>query len=589
MKRLLYITIFCIALFHSNSSIGQVADSSITEPVEIGLFPKKDPGGLKKINVSGFYRFLGNYTRQLDPYLINQTSGETVLKRNIFIGDDSQLPNLSLNVSGNASPRSSWGFDLYVFQFMTGAIAPTTGAQVADSLRPNIQFPMSSKRLGSSLGLQLGLNLYGSFNTKYGDISARIGGIQWYAMSDLTMASFKGYNRFMLFERSPWDPTGMDISSRYNQYFNQGSIDQDTRWGNRAFVGALIEGSNLPGRLSFTMLAGKTELNGGFSQVPNYSYGGKLRKDFGSKNFIAVNTINSLSFTDSLAREQFGFNMATVELNLEFREFMFKGELGGGNYFSPNHDAGWSEALQLKLTSPIRAKIPLFELHYFRISPDVINNNAVFWNTARSEYRVNDIPAGSVGSSALLQPFGSSMVRVGQMTNNRQGLDLNVEASVVNLSDDSSGVVVNKKHFANMEGQFKYSTKLAGKELFIFSLLQMNTAQRDFSPVVVTSEKAYIRQYTAEFELYYRISRTVLLNGYYGYERTLGNYLTDIDEVSRRPRNQYGEGVGTGVDIDLGKNARLYVRHRWYYFRDESFSLDRFRGRELTVELKAFF
>jgi len=175
----------------------------------------------------------------------------------------------------------------------------------------------------------------------------------------------------------------------------------------------------------------------------------------------------------------------------------------------------------------------------------------VFWNTARSEYRVNDIPAGSVGSSALLQPFGSSMVRVGQMTNNRQGLDLNVEASVkklkfsggvgfsseidpaaavityshpvnqftrsrfwrwnfpagvgpynrysdifrdayetVNLSDDSSGVVVNKKHFADMEGQFQYSTKLAGKELFIFSLLQMNTAQRDFSPVVVTSEKA---------------------------------------------------------------------------------------------------
>jgi hypothetical protein len=650
MKRLLYITIFCIALFHSNSSIGQVADSSITQPVEIGLFPKKDPGGLKKINVSGFYRFLGNYTRQLDPYLINQTSGETVLKRNIFIGDDSQLPNLSLNVSGSASTRSSWGFDLYVFQFMTGAIAQTTGSQVADSLRPNIQFPLTSTRLGSSMGLQLGLNLYGSFNTKYGDISARIGGIQWYAMSDLTMASFKGYNRFMLFERSPWDPTGMDISSRYNQYYAQGSIDQDTRWGNRAFVGALIEGSNLPGRLSFTVLAGKTELNGGFSQVPNYSYGGKLRKDFGSKNFIAVNTINSLSFTDSLAREQFGFNMATVELNLDIREFIFKGELGGGNYFSPNHDAGWSEALQLKVTTPRRKNIPLFELHYFRISPDVINNNAVFWNTARAEYSVNDIPAGSVGSSALLQPFGSSMVRVGQMTNNRQGLDLNIEASVkklkfsgglgfsseiepaaaiityshpvnqftrsrfwrwnfpagvgpynrysdifrdayetVNLSDDSSGVVVNKKHFANMEGQFKYSTKLAGKELFIFSILQMNTAQRDFSPVVVTTEKAYIRQYTAEFELYYRISRTVLINGYYGYERTLGNYLTDIDEVSRRPRNQYGEGVGTGFDIDLGKNARLYVRHRWYYFRDESFSLDRFRGRELTVELKAFF
>ena len=616
---------------------------------ELGLFPKKDPG-TSNIQISGSYRFFGTYTRQLDPYLLNPIIGDTALPRSIFIGDDSQLPSLTLNVAGRPNDRSSWGFDLYVFQFLNGIIGSSYGSQVADSLRPDIQYPRTGLRLGGNLGLLLGMNLHGSFKTSKGTLVTHVGGIQWYAMSDLTMASFRGYNRFMLYERNPWDPTGTDISSRYKQYFDQGSIDQDNRWGNRAFVGAVVEGFDFPGRISFSGLIGKTELNGGFSQVPNFSYGGKLKKDWGGKNFISFNTINSFSYTDSLARESFGLNVATLEFMIEKRGYVIKGEAGAGNYYSPNNDEGWAELFQFKFKTPTRGRWPSAELHVYRINPNVVNNNAVFWNTATTEYSVNDIPAGSVGSSALLQPFGSSMVRLGQMTNNRQGLNLNVEAGkrdlkfagglgfsseisaaapvitfgnpvnqftrsrfwrwnfppnvgpynrysdifrdvyqTVNLADDSSGVVVNKKHFAVAEAQIKYHTKLAGKDVYLFSLLQMGSAQRDFSPVVVTTEKAYIRQYSAEIEAYYAISRGFLLNAYYGYERTLGNYLTDIDEVTRRPRNQYGEGVGVGCDIDMGKNTRLYLRHRWYYFRDESFELDRFRGRELTVEIKAFF
>jgi hypothetical protein len=89
--------------------------------------------------------------------------------------------------------------------------------------------------------------------------------------------------------------------------------------------------------------------------------------------------------------------------------------------------------------------------------------------------------------------------------------------------------------------------------------------------------------------MYYAIKPGMLINAYYGYERTLANYLTDINETTRRPRNQIGEGIGCGVDLDCGKNVRLYARHRWYYFNDRSFELDQFRGRELTIELKAFF
>ncbi len=81
----------------------------------------------------------------------------------------------------------------------------------------------------------------------------------------------------------------------------------------------------------------------------------------------------------------------------------------------------------------------------------------------------------------------------------------------------------------------------------------------------------------------------MMLNVYGGYERTLGNYNTDINEETRRPLNQWGKSLGLGTDIDLGRNARLYVRRRWFSFVDTSFPLDDLKGNEWQVELKAFF
>ena len=242
------------------------------------------------------------------------------------------------------------------------------------------------------------------------------------------------------------------------------------------------------------------------------------------------------------------------------------------------------------------------------------------------------------------------MIRLGQMTNNRQGVNLNVQwgtkkfkfsggmgtsaeieaaagvitfghpvnnvtrsrlwrwqfpANVgpygrysdiyrdvyetVQLSDDSSGVVVHKKYFNVAEAQMKYQGKIGAHKIFFFSLLQAQSAGRKFSPIVVTNERAYVRQYSSELETYFELNSTVMLTGYIGYERTIANYLTNIDEVTRRPRNQYGKGYGLGVDVELGRNTRLYIRHRWFSFEDKSFALDHFNGRELVVELKAFF
>ncbi|MFN5319224.1 MAG: hypothetical protein ACK5CY_10340, partial [Bacteroidia bacterium] len=292
-------SLLCTFVLHAQRD---TSDKQTVNPSFFGVFPKKDPGGLRNLQVNGYYRFFGTYNRQLIPYALNPIIKDTVRERSIFIGDDSQLPNLLLNVSGAPNDRTSFSFDIMMFQFLNGNIGSSYGSQVADSLKPYLQTPGSGVRLGKNMGLNLGMNLNGKFKTAFGNLQVTAGGIQWVSISDLTMASFRGYNRFMLYERNPWDPAGRDLTSRYDQYFRQGSIDQDTRWGNRAFFGLNLQGDELPGRISFLLLAGKTELNGGFDSDPNYSFGGKIKKQFGKQNFFSFNSINSRAATDSLAR-----------------------------------------------------------------------------------------------------------------------------------------------------------------------------------------------------------------------------------------------------------------------------------------------
>ncbi|MFN0276065.1 MAG: hypothetical protein ACKVPJ_09990 [Chitinophagales bacterium] len=624
------------------------SDSSQTS--KVGLFPKKEESELYRISVAGFYRFYGTQTRNSLPYLLSTTGGQTVPQNQLFIGDDTQLPTLQLNVSGRPTLKTSWAFDIYTYQYLNGNLDEAYGRQVADSLRPSTQDPLSGTRLASSLILNLGINFTGTHETQFGTFTVRTGGIQWHYISELTMGSFRGYNRFTLFERNPWDPVTNSVSTRYDKYFNEGAVDQDMRWGNKAFKGFALDATELPLHLGAKLLVGKTELNGGFSPTPNVSYGGRIFKEKDAGKFYAINTMNSITYSDSLVTEKVGFNEITFEVKETIFDFGFHLEAGAAQYFSPTHSEGWGELISATIMTPAKKSIPTFSLHGFRINPDVINNNSIFLNSGVTEYITNEIPAGSIGSNAVLRPTGSAMQRMGQMSNNRQGIDLNIEQiwksfsvnvgfamtgeieaisntitythpisgltrarfwrfafpsdvgpydrysviyrdvyETVNLTDDSSGVAVNKKYFSVFEPQLKYKTKLFNRALYLFYLGYYSSAQRDWSAIPVLDEEAYIRQYASEFEVYYNITDGLVLSGYLGYERTLGNYLTDIDEETRRPRNQIGNGYGAGLDIDLGRNAILYVRNKWSKFIDTSFKEDAFRNQETIVELKIFF
>ena len=75
----------------------------------------------------------------------------------------------------------------------------------------------------------------------------QIGGISWYRQSKLTVWAEEGYLRYSLFDRAPYDPIFDNVTQKYSQYYDSGTIEQDIRFGNVAFKGLTINGSQIKG------------------------------------------------------------------------------------------------------------------------------------------------------------------------------------------------------------------------------------------------------------------------------------------------------------------------------------------------------
>jgi hypothetical protein len=601
---------FCSGLFAQS-----VPDSSMFKPESGGLYPKKYEQGLSNISVSGYYRFLGTYSK-----MDTQYPEMGLINNRVFLGDDSNLPQLSLTLGVSPSKNTSVSTDFYLW-------TPLTGSE-NDYVK----------------GLLLGVNLYGSHSTNYGVFSVKTGGIHWHKLSPLTFASNTGYNRYSLFERNPWDPNTKNVFDRYNTFYENGALTQDVRWGQQAFHGFIFEGADLPHDLSFSFMNGKSQLNGGTSELPNSLTGGRIHKKI-NNHFVSINGVRSQTFSDISSQELIGFNLITTEFEFKHQDKLtLYGEIGTGNYFAPNYAEKWGEAIDVRLQfSESITHFPL-EIRYFRISPDVINNNGVFWNTSINEYSQNN-EIVDPGQAPLLFPFASSLTSIGQMTNNRQGIILNTDMKfgnnkltvgysaakeIVGVSDrityshPANSLALSRfwrwgfppnvgpygninkvyrsvyetmlitdsisaKGFNSLEISFKTHTKLFNRPLMFYYLGGFHSVQRNFKAFPTYTDEAYLQSFNHQFDLYYALSKNITLCNYLGYDIIKGGQNTETDIDSNAPKDQKGISYAIGLDIQLAQNTGFYIRHRWMKYQDYSFLLDAYQGTETTVELKIFF
>ena len=591
-------------------------DSTMFKPNSGGLQPKVYQKGLSNINVSGYYRFSANYSVMDMQY---PEMGE--LKNRLFLGDDSNLPQLSTTITVIPSKNTSFSSDLYIW-------TPLTGSE-NDYVK----------------GLLLGINLAGTHSTKFGTFGIKTGGINWYKMSPFTFATNTGYNRYSLFERNPWDPNTRNVFERYDTFYSNGSLSQDVRWGQQAFHGFIFEGKELPEDFSFAFMYGKSQLNGGAAPTPNSLTAGRIRKDIG-KSFVSVNGIRSHTYSDSLSLELIGFNLVTTEFKFNLNDkITVSGEVGSGNYFSPSAVGKWGEALDIKVNFSKDITFFPIEIRYFQISPNVINNNGVFWNSSVQEYSQTNTAVSAGGQTPLLIPFASSLTTIGQITNNRRGLILNADLkfknqkltlgySMANEMEALSNQItyghpannlalsrfwrwgfptnvgpynnINKvyrsvyetmeitdsitaKGFNSIEVSYKTFTKILNRKFILFYLGGYHTIQDNFSSIPKFSAQSYLRSYNHQLEFYYELSPKVVFCNYLGYDRIYGGVNTELDINSKKPKNQEGMSYACGFDFQLSKGTGLYVRQRWMKYEDRNFELDHYKGTETTVELKIFF
>jgi len=133
-------------------------------------FVESKPDVLKKLNISGSYRFFLQHRQFVDPYItgVNGLDTNRLVDRTILVGDATQLPELTLYIGANPSKNVSFGTDLTIWNQQTGQF---------DYFR----------------GMNLGVNLYGSFKTPIGNYNIRTGGIHWLKLSRFTMKAAEGF------------------------------------------------------------------------------------------------------------------------------------------------------------------------------------------------------------------------------------------------------------------------------------------------------------------------------------------------------------------------------------------------------------
>ena len=130
---------------------------------------------------------------------------------------------------------------------------------------------------------------------------------------------------------------------------------------------------------TFPLLPWWVNLNSTEASVPGQVIlMGKTAKKTGPGQYISINSLHATTWADSLSEEKVGFHLTTLEWMVHMKGFSLLAEGGLGNYFQSVQDAGNGGLISATLTTPAKKTLPRWSLHYFYISPKVINNNSIF-------------------------------------------------------------------------------------------------------------------------------------------------------------------------------------------------------------------
>ena len=472
-----------------------------------------------------------------------------------------QEPLLLMRLEGNPTARTWFQVEYMFDNQMIGKVREDTTA--------------GQNGTGSNLNRRSGtyrvFQFKGTTNTKIGDFTIIAGALNWYKMSPFTMWNYE--YRDDMFERYPWDP---DQSSwnKYNQFYALQNIARDSRWGNTATQGFILEGKNLPKGFGFALMYGKTDNSGGYqtynTKIPKNLLAGRLDKGFGSHK-LGFNYFSQVGYTDGTAFNRIRQKIVTTDGRLNFNNVKVFYEVGMGEwqdgvidkkayeflFDKPGKDSiipsgrdfgwknnGWKNNRAISLQFDFKKEITLIPINIqlFSIGKGVVNVNSQVLNSA------NDHAIGTpsnVGTAYDITTFEGAITDIGQMTNNRQGLYLKHEDTygklkvsvAYGLSQEIENDTANTRnmisywHQANpfTRSRFTYFQALTGPYGRVSSIFRRTYEKFYITDTLVNYKKSYN---TLSLSLKYKFNlfnKELIIANY-------NNYNSVTDKLSPLPK-----------------------------------------------------
>jgi len=386
--------------------------------------------------------------------------------------------------------------------------------------------------------------------------------------------------------------------------------------------------------------------------VSNFITGGKIGRTFGKKKqSFYYNLIHSQTALDSINTTNRKYQVHSLSMRLNLGDVLVTSELAMGNYESPNYRKKWGEALMVHAFIPKRYSFIPIDVQLYQISKNYFNQNGaiatnsnpeiisdfgltagangvggqlalvgqlvhnrrginvntgielgalklnVGWGLAQEleaastqvtyVHRINGLalsriynpfPAGAVGPT-VFGPYGRKISFFRGVTEIVQTTDINPETAAA----------INRKYFNALDLQAKFKTSLGNKPFYLFYLGSFGSASSKTEPIPTYNDDSYLFVQYHELDAYYELFPKFILTSYLGVENARGGRLTAWDLDTQLPLDQFSTGIGIGFDWTVAANTGIYFRHRWINFEDRSFALDKYSGREITIELKTFF
>jgi hypothetical protein len=502
-------------------------------------------------------------------------------------------------------------------------------------------FSGSSNNFSKSVNVPGMLQLEGNAKSKYGVFKLIAGGgANSFNMSPLTISN-KTY-REPLFEKMPWD-WYKNAFAKYCDKYNLSSLPTPGMLDNTATQGIILEGADLPLRTGFKMFYGKSNLTSTYDRAladyPLNIFAVRVSKKI-KAHTVGINVYNQFGYATRSASIRDNRSVTTIDASLKFPRWSLYSENGIGRLNNPAmpDKTGFAFSGEVLLSEQL-TYLPL-SLKMYSVDHYVVSLESAVLNSNTST------PQGGYGASAEYDntTYRNILQQSGMMANNRIGavfatekklnrlkISLAWAASVEKQNVDSvitfehkdnaytrsrfnpwvqstgpygrignrfrqvvetivvtDNSTISQKGFNTVDFGLNYKTRLFQKELILMNFISYGSIQDGFSLVPKSGDNVFVNSVYEEISIFWKIHQKLTVSSFGLFQGNNGGTNTQ-HALNDKPIRQQGSGYGFGFDFDFDENAGLFLRHRWFWHKDNNFEFDKFRGTETSLELKIFF